>query len=38
MIRKLISYITAWWAEFPYNGFSKDPAEREEELAEWQTY
>lgn len=38
MFKKLLTAIAAWWAEFPYQGFSKDQVERDKELSEWQTY
>jgi hypothetical protein len=37
-MKKLLKALAAWWSEFPYQGFSKDPVERDKELAEWQSY
>lgn len=38
VMKKLLKYLADWWSDFPYNGFSKDPEEREEQLADWQSY
>jgi hypothetical protein len=38
MGKRILIAIAAWWAVFPFHGFSKDPVERDKELSDWQNY